>query len=1238
MGWPDIVGIGEAGAVLERNMANYVRIGSARGQGLGTGRDGTAQEQGPGSGRGLLVYAHQSIASHTCKVQEDSHCLWVRVDGRDTALYVCCAYFNPASSVQWTTDGAAQLAFEQLKLDILKYRALGNVLVMGDFNARTGSLDDRGTEADELLARLGTAVPTVSSTPGIPARASQDGSTVDAFGRMLISEVAIEGGCILLNGRLQEPGAPTCLRQQHGSVTSSTMIDYALVDARLYQHVRGFRVLPWEPSFSDHCMLMAELPRHLPPVVAPCAGQCYVAQCPKWRPERREQYIHAIGQRMHLLHATLDAMERGEMTAAAAADSCAANILQAAEEAFGPPGAGDNRVLPSGRQPKRWFRHCKQEYQELQAAMARGDTHAARELRKKFNYAKRRWKKHYSRAWHMRLLHDLRFNPRRFWTAYRGARRTALNHSLEQMERYWKQLFGGPGQGDLREAFGDLPEIMSALDTIAQQNPEQRQAAEVLNASFTEEEMRRAIQRLKWGRAAGPDGMTADLLKGAYEVVPGVQPYDKHVYVLQPFLRRLCTGVLTSGQCPPSWAEACLTAVHKKDDPADLDNYRGIAVGNAMGKLYANLIEGRLSAFAETHGLRAKGQAGFRPGRRTTDNVFILRHLIDKYRQGYGVNRRSSLYTCYVDFRKAYDSLHRDLLVQRLARAGLHGHVLSSIASMYLNAPLRARAGSLLSAPFQSTSGVRQGDPLSPLLFGMFIDEVEHWLREHAPEAGVMLGQRKLQDLLYADDIVLLASSPSQLQQLLDALHAFCQDRGMTVNLSKTEIVVYASQRRRRAASEASWFYGGQQVPQSDTFKYLGIWLHQQGGVGDALDPLRLAGVRAMWAMRSQLQTLELNDIYMQQHLFKSLVAPVLSYGCEVWGPDLLSDCSGPECVLNNGLHRVQTNFLRHHGRVRVSTPVAVLYKEFACEPVAKHWFKSVVNFWNRVARMSGDEWVYQAMKESILMHQQHAAGDEHNGWAARVMSMLRSLGDSATADTIAHVAGTRLRAPHTVIDIPLLNLDSLLARWNTMWTAMWEGLPDHQSPRSLPVSDSRIKLVTYNAWMGIDGQAEQALGMPGPVDRDAWYPNGMPQYVRYTHTCAEEHVKHLIRFRCGSHALGIETGRWHGIARQNRLCTKCPARLIDDEYHMVMECSALHSVRDDYSDLFEVVGGHSHAHRASTQQMRVFMNQRPARVAAFIHACEHRRADLPDVQYPELLGLVHALPTFSTTSADTMD
>jgi len=137
------------------------------------------------------------------------------------------------------------------------------------------------------------------------------------------------------------------------------------------------------------------------------------------------------------------------------------------------------------------------------------------------------------------------------------------------------------------------------------------------------------------------------------------------------------------------------------------------------------------------------------------------RHLIESSQKS-----RKVLYACFVDFHKAYDKVRRDYLIRRLAELGAHGRMLQAVTTqMYWSAPLILKLHGKLGEPTASTCGVKQGNPLSPL-FGHFFAEFEAWLRERLPAAArVHIGQRLVQMLLYADDMVLLTHSACELQQ-----------------------------------------------------------------------------------------------------------------------------------------------------------------------------------------------------------------------------------------------------------------------------------------------------------------------------------------------------------------------------------------------------------------------------------------------------------------------------------------
>jgi hypothetical protein len=124
-----------------------------------------------------------------------------------------------------------------------------------------------------------------------------------------------------------------------------------------------------------------------------------------------------------------------------------------------------------------------------------------------------------------------------------------------------------------------------------------------------------AINKLKWGKTTGLDGVKVEFM---------IDGCDALLRILQTLFNKL----LSEGFCS-FLAVGVIHALFKSGDASSVDNYRGITVGPMIAKLFAMVLESRLSSWAECKGIRARGQAGFRQDYRTTDNLFVLQTLID---------------------------------------------------------------------------------------------------------------------------------------------------------------------------------------------------------------------------------------------------------------------------------------------------------------------------------------------------------------------------------------------------------------------------------------------------------------------------------------------------------------------------------------------------------------------------------------------------------------------------------
>ena len=152
-----------------------------------------------------------------------------------------------------------------------------------------------------------------------------------------------------------------------------------------------------------------------------------------------------------------------------------------------------------------------------------------------------------------------------------------------------------------------------------------------LNADITAAEVESALRWAKRGKAAGHDGLSADLLKDAAPVL-----LEESVHLF---------NLMLAGDNPDARSMGLIMAVHKG---GDMNNYRCITITPPLKNVFDSVLECRLTAWTEGHGLRAATQAGFRPDQRTGDQHYVLHTLLDKYCRGGG-----QLLCCFEDFRKA---------------------------------------------------------------------------------------------------------------------------------------------------------------------------------------------------------------------------------------------------------------------------------------------------------------------------------------------------------------------------------------------------------------------------------------------------------------------------------------------------------------------------------------------------------------------------------------------------------
>ena len=510
---------------------------------------------------------------------------------------------------------------------------------------------------------------------------------------------------------------------------------------------------------------------------------------------------------------------------------------------------------------------------------------------------------------------------------------------------------------------------------------------------FSDDDVRTVLSDLKPGRSADVFGLSS-------EVIEFLLPYVSS-FLTPLFNRFFCDGF------PPSLATSVLIPIYKgKGDPSEPSNFRGISILPIFSKLYACLLERRLSTALDACGLRADSQFGFRRRRGTREAAFVLRTLFDSRQQ---LSSARPLYCAFVDLQKAFDSVQRPLLWRLLLNRGVPAPFVCAIESYYSEVKFSVETPAGLGPVASARLGVKQGCPLSPVLFGVFIEalledflDCQHGL--DLPSFSPASGAPSVPPLLFADDIALTSNSPAGLQRQLQRLHALTSSYGLRINVDKTKLLPYGHS-APSISSLPQLDLDGQPLEWVQEFKYLGLLVHHRDGFRRAGAALQEAALAKYYAMIRQCKTHGVEDAHSLNVLFNSLVTSVLSYGAPVWAPDLFQpslDASNrpqpldaPSARVALEIEKLQRKFMRYQLGLPQRTPHLALHVEAQRPPVALQLYKTSMRF---LEHLRSDVFDDNSLVSHALACSAHYSFT--SSWLRSLQSWSASLGSPFSLDS----------------------------------------------------------------------------------------------------------------------------------------------------------------------------------------------------------------------------------------------
>lgn len=687
-------------------------------------------------------------------------------------------------------------------------------------------------------------------------------------------------------------------------------------------------------------------------------------------------------------------------------------------------------------------------------------------------------------------------SPKKYWSLVNELRKDLNNDTSSSINPdTWFSHFEKLGSVNDRfsERIGILEKDLENLEKIKCFNE--------LDNKISLSEISEAIAKLKCYKASGLDNISNNMLK-----------YGQAS--LLESLSNIFNTCLTHSLYPETWAEGYIVTLHKGNDPCDPNNYRGITITSALGKLFNAILDKRLTKFLENNKIIDPCQIGFTKKARTSDHMFILRCILDKYCH----NKDGRVFACFVDFQKAFDTVIHTGIKLKLLDIGVGSLFYKIIKCMYSNSKSSVKIGQQRTPWFDNKVGVRQGDNLSPNLFKVFINDLPRYF-DNISDA-IKLNDHTVNCLMYADDVILLSSSATGLQKRLDKLGKYCNDWCMNVNTNKTKILIF-----NRAGRHISQKFSLNDctIECVSRYKYLGLYFSASGSFSYAQEELYQRALKGYFKLSKDFLSHN-PSVKTSLHVFDHTIKPILLYGCEIWGQFNTTTARFRNGVIsfdrifsNICCEKLHVSFCKFILGTHKKTSNLAVLSELGRFPFHFVIIKTMLKYWHRLENLGTS---FPLLNDAFLSSKQ-LFWKKLPSWYSSINQILKTLktdnGLSSLGDYIFTKKLNQLVSSHYI------------DQWHNDLITCSVG-----------------KLRTYTLLKTNFGLEKYLVLLDKIVDR-----------------------KKITQLRVSSHKLMIEQGRYKSIPSTERFCLKCTLGQVEDEIHFLFNCP---SHLEDRKQLYKLI------------------------------------------------------------------
>ena len=555
--------------------------------------------------------------------------------------------------------------------------------------------------------------------------------------------------------------------------------------------------------------------------------------------------------------------------------------------------------------------------------------------------------------------------------------------------------------------------------------------------------------------------------------------------------------------------------IHKKGSIHDPNNYRGITVSSALGKLFNTILNNRLTQFLNENGAMCENQIGFKKKCRTSDHMFVLKNIMDLYKKN-----KKELYICFVDFAKCFDTIWHAGLFYKLKSLGTASRFYNVIRNMYNNISLHVRIDSLLTPAFRSLVGVRQGDNLSPTLFNIFVNDLPKHLENCSP---AKFHDLQIHCLMYADDLIILSDNKEGIHNALDKLFIYCKTWKLSINTEKTKIMYI-----NNPDKTSKFYYDNVQLKTVNEYCYLGIIFTDKCTFNSAIENLYNKGLKALFKPMHVLKPLP--SAKTMFHLFDHLIKPIILYSCEIWGPCKLKlNYDYRDISSNNFWKELQTKFPIESKMSNTSNLYEKIHIRLCRTILGVNNKTSNIGIYGELGRYP----MYIDIIKQCKRYYEHLESNTENVLLQKVYKTMKTNNNQQS--------------------INIFNFNNILS-----------SLSDLNSERDITL---KFRARYREFWKS------QVMT---PLSKNGIGQNKLRTLSKFKTTFKTEPYliiqtihkfqKIIARFRLSAHRLKIETGRYNSkneyLLPEQRICQNCQLNKVEDEIHFLVECPKYNSER----------------------------------------------------------------------------